>query len=107
MKPYDIHIAYVSWVEDGKQRPVLVLSSDEKEVAIFQITSQYDNKSEAIKSQYIAIDDWQQAGLFKQSYIDIGKIIDLPVAIVKPAPIGKLSTKDLHKLLAAINVSHL
>jgi hypothetical protein len=42
MKPYDIHIAYVSWGDVGKRRPVLVLSSDEKEVAVFQITSQYN-----------------------------------------------------------------
>jgi len=40
MNPYDLHIAYVSWGDDGKRRPVLVLSSDKKEVAVFQITSQ-------------------------------------------------------------------
>jgi len=39
MNPYDLHIAYVSWGDGGKRRPVLVLSSDQKEVAVFQITS--------------------------------------------------------------------
>jgi len=103
MNPYDIHIAYVSWGGSGKRRPVLVLSSDQKEVAVFQITSQYDSKSTIIQSQYVAIDDWARAGLAKQSYIDIGRIIDLPIATVQPTPIGKLSTNDMNKLLNAMN----
>jgi hypothetical protein len=103
MNPYDLHIAYVSWGDDGKRRPVLVLSSDQKEVAVFQITSQYDNKSAVIQSRYVVIDDWAQAGLAKQSYIDIGRIIDLPIATVQPTPIGKLSENDLRKFLIAMN----
>ena len=99
MDPYDLHIAYISWGDDGKRRPVLVLSSDEKEVSVFQITSQYNDKSTVIQFQYVAIDDWAQAGLTKQSYIDIGRIIDLPVAVVNPTHIGKLSENDLRKLL--------
>jgi len=103
MNPYDFHIAYVSWGVDGKHRPVLVLSSDKKDVAVFLITSQYSGKSAAIQSQYIAIDDWTQAGLAKQSYIDIGRIIDLPIATIQPTPIGKLSENDIRKLLNALN----
>ena len=103
MNPYNIHIAYVSWGGDGKRRPVLVLASDQKEVAVFQITSQYSSKSVVVQSQYVIIDDWAQAGLAKQSYIDIGRIIDLPIAVVQPTPIGKLSENDLHKLLNAMN----
>ena len=103
MNPYDIYIAYVSWGGDGKRRPILVLSSNQNEVAVFQITSQYDNKSVAVQSQYIPIDDWVQAGLAKQSYIDIGRIIDLPIATVQTAPIGNLTKNDLLKLLDALN----
>ena len=103
MNPYDLHIAYVSWGGDGKRRPVLVLSSDHKDVSAFQITSQYDSKSAVIQSQYVSIDDWAQAGLSKQSYIDIGRIIDLPKTTVQPAPLGKLSENDLRKLLHEIN----
>ena len=80
-----------------------MLSSDQKEVAVFQITSQYDNKSTVIQSQCIPIHDWAQAGLAKQSYIDIGRIIDLPISTVEPAPIGNLSKNDLQKLLDAMN----
>ena len=103
MNPYDLHIAYVNWGDVGKRRPVLVLSTNSKEVAAFQITSQYHSKSTAIQAQYVAIDDWVQAGLTKQSYIDIGRIIDLPKATVQPAPIGKLSENDLRKLLQVMN----
>ena len=103
MNPYDLHIAYVSWGGDGKRRPVLVLSSDQKEAAVFQITSQYENKSAVIQSQYISVDDWAQAGLTKQSYINIGRIIELPITTVQPAPIGKLSENDLRNLLNAMS----
>ena len=103
MNPYNIHIAYVSWGDDGKRRPVLIISSNEKEVAVFQVTSQYSSKSTVIQSQYVVINDWVQAGLDKQSYIDIGKIIDLPIATVQPTPIGKLSENDLRNLLSAMN----
>ena len=103
MNPYSLHIAYVSWGDDGKRRPVLVLFSDQKEVTVFQITSQYDSKSTVIQSQYVSIDDWAQAGLVKQSYIDIGRIIDLPIATVQPTPIGNLSQNDLRKLFDAMN----
>jgi mRNA-degrading endonuclease toxin of MazEF toxin-antitoxin module len=103
MNPYDLHIAYVSWGDDGKRRPVLVLSSDEKEVAVFQITSQYDEKSAVIQFQYVAIEDWAQAGLAKKSYIDISRIIDLPIKTVQPTPIGRLSENDLRKLLNVMN----
>ena len=102
MNPYNIHIVYVSWGGDGKRRPVLILSSDQKEVAVFQITSQYENKSAAIQSQYAVISDWEQAGLTKQSYIDLGRIIDLPISTVQPTPVGKLSENDLRKLLNAM-----
>jgi len=102
MNPYDLHIAYVSWGDDGKSRPVLVLSSNQKEVAVFQITSRYESKSAFIQTRYISIDDWVQAGLTKQSYIDIGRIIDLPITSVQTEPIGRLSKNDLKKLLIAI-----
>jgi len=102
MNLYNIHIAYVAWGDDGKRRPVLVLSSGKDEVAVFKISSQYGRKGAAVKSQYIAISDWAQAGLAKQSYIDIGRIIDLPISVIEPTPIGKLSNNDLQRLLNAI-----
>lgn len=103
MNPYEIHIAYVSWGDAGKRRPVLVLSFDHTEVAALKITSQYDNKKSAVQAQYVAIDDWARSGLEKLSFIDIGTIIDLPIAAVHSTPIGKLSGRDLRKLLTALS----
>jgi len=103
VKPYDLHIAYVSWGSDGKRRPVLVLSSNHNEISVFQITSQYESKSVFIQLQYIPINDWVQAGLTKQSYIDICRIIDLPISTIQPTPIGNLSKNDMQRLLDAIS----
>jgi len=103
IKPYAIYIAYVSWGQYGKRRPVLVFSSNDKEVAVFKITSKFENKSAAVRAKYVEIVDWAQAGLLIKSYIDISKIIDLPLKTLQPAPIGKLTESDLEKLLRAMN----
>ena len=102
MSPYEIYIIYMAWGSGGKVRPVLAFIVDESTVDIYQITSQYEGKSEEIKALYFKINDWAQAGLDKQSYVDIGKIIDLPLNAIKPIPLGKLSENDLQKLLNAM-----
>jgi len=99
MKPFEIYIAYISWGDDGKRRPVLVWSKQENEVSVFGITTQYQNKSAAIQSKYLAINDWQQAGFDKQSYIDTCKIIDIPITTVDIIPIGELSAEDKQRLI--------
>ena len=98
MKPFDLHIAYVTWGDDGKRRPVLILTEEDGEVSAFQITSKFESKSAAIQSQYFKIEDWKDAGLDKSSYIDTGKIIELPIAMVDSLPIGKLTEKDKNAL---------
>ena len=103
MKPYNIYVAYVAWNGDGKRRPVLVLSSNQKEVSVFKITSKYEDKSAVIQSQYFCIEDWKEAGLLKQSYIDTGSTINLPLSNMLAAPIGKLSKNDMKKLITVIN----
>jgi len=102
MKPFDIYIVYISWGGNGKRRPVLVLFEHEGEVSVFPITTQYQNKSAAVRSKYIAISDWQQSGLDKPSYIDINKAIDLPTTTIAPSPIGMLSERDKKVLLEAL-----
>ena len=104
MKVYDIFIAYVSWNNDGKMRPVLILERQEAIVYVFNITAQYENKSQAIRAKYFKINDWQQAGLEKQSYIDTNAIQDLPSAALKgKSAIGKLSAADEERLIEFIN----
>ena len=94
MKPYDVYISYISWGDEGKRRPVLVLSIQDAQVSILRITTQYENKSVTIRSKYLIINDWQQAGLYMQSYIDTNKVIDLPITTLDTTPIGRLSKGD-------------
>jgi len=102
MKPYDLHIAFVSWGTDGKTRPVVILSLTSAKVTALGITSQYDNKSTTVRTKYLPIHDWKQAGLHKPSYIDIGNRVVLPLKNVYSPNIGKLSEKDIMSLLEAI-----
>jgi len=104
MKPFDLHIAYVAWGDNGKRRPVLILTEEDGEISAFQITSKFKNKSAAIQSQYFTIEDWKEAGLDKPSYIDIGKIIELPTAMVDSSSIGKLTEKDKNALIEKIDL---
>ena len=98
MIPYDIHIAYVQ-IEDGKYRPVVILFEEEAAVTVYKITSQYEGKSDSIRSQYLAVTDWQDAGLSKPSYIDMVKAYQIPLVSVRRTPIGTLSTRDREALI--------
>lgn len=102
MNPFDVYIAYISWGSDGKRRPVLILFEQTGYVSVFRITSQYQSKSAAIRSKYLAINDWRQAGLDKPSYIDINEVIDLPITTIDSSPIGKLSERDKQILVETL-----
>jgi hypothetical protein len=99
MNPFDVCIAYVSWVGGGKRRPILLLSQDATYAEAFRITTQYANKSEAVKAQYFQIIDWQQAGLDKPSYIDTIESIELPIALISLPPVGTLTENDKLRLI--------
>jgi hypothetical protein len=104
MNLYDLFVVYICWQGGGKRRPVLVIAWADGGVRIFRITSRYAEKSEAIKSKYFKINDWAQAGLDKQSYIDTGTILELPQDVVDNAEqIGRLTTKDKQRLLEFLN----
>jgi len=107
MEPFELFITYISWTSSssqesgGKNRPVLVLLLSEDTMSVYPVTTQYENKSEAIKARYFKITDWQQAGLDRQSYIDTGILLRLPISVIKnKKPIGKLTTADKDRLLA-------
>jgi len=101
MKPFEIYISYVSWGSGGKHRPVLVFSLKDATAFIYPIKSRYENKSEAIKTNYFEITNWQYAGLDRLSYIDTGSYFTLPVsALNNKIPIGELSLEDRQRLLA-------
>ena len=107
MDVFDIFIAYISWSYGGKMRPVLVLDQQDTVVFVFSITTQYENKSETVRSKYFKINDWQYAGLERQSYVDTNAVRDLPPAALEgKSKIGKLSetdTKNLVEFLAKQN----
>ena len=93
----DIYIANVPFDEGtgSKVRPALVIEVGKERVMVFKVTSQYKNKSTQIKKLYYPIKEWQQAGLKKQSYVDIHKLYDLSKKwVFSKQPIGKLTNLD-------------
>jgi hypothetical protein len=104
INPFDLFIVYISWGTGGKLRPVLVLSKGETTVDVYPITTQYVNKSKAIRENYFKIIEWNEAGLDQESYIDTGTILSLPlIAFEKKAPIGHLTKKDKIGLFEFLN----
>lgn len=97
MEPMDIYIANVPFDEGtgSKVRPALVIEVGKERVMVFKVTSQYQNKATQIKKLYYPIKEWQQAGLKKQSYVDIHKLYDLSKKwVFSQQPIGKLTNLD-------------
>jgi hypothetical protein len=104
IKIFDIFIAYVSWGDGGKKRPVLIIENHETVVLVFNITTQYRNKSKTISSKYFKIIDWAQAGLAEQSYVDTNIVRDLPLRVLDgKTAIGRLTRKDKRRLLEFLN----
>jgi len=104
MDIFDIYITYVSWGDSGKNRPVLVFELKEGIAYVFNITTQYENKSEFIRSNYFKINDWSQAGLNKQSYIDTNMANEIPVsAFDNKTEIGRLSENDVIRLIEFVS----
>jgi len=98
MDIYDIYIAYISWGEDGKRRPVLILEQGIHGTTVFNITTRYEGKSEAVRNKYFKINDWQQAGLKSESYIDTNGTVTLPRSSVENL-LGTLTESDVLRLL--------
>ena len=75
-------------------------------LSIYQITTQYESKSEEIKALYSEIIDWALAGLDKQSYVDTGTLITLPIkAFEGKTPTGRLTDADKQRLFDFLAVS--
>jgi len=100
VKPFDIFITSISWASGSKSRPILIVQINGNTISAYPITTQYENKSKAIQALYFKINDWSQAGLDKQSYIDTGTLLRLPLIVIsKKQPIGKLTEADKQRLL--------
>jgi hypothetical protein len=100
MIPFEIFIVHVSWGSGGKTRPILALSSSGNKFLAYPITTQYENKNEVIRARYFKINDWSQAGLDKQSYIDTGMLLNFPSSTIGgKKPIGNLTIADKKRLI--------
>ena len=102
MNTFDIYIAYVSWGDGDKRRPVLILEEKTSSTTVFSITTHYEDKSETIRAKFFAIIDWKQAGLDRQSYIDTNATVTLPLTAIDN-PIGRLTTADEVRLIEFID----
>ena len=102
MNTNDIATVYVAFTaaKGGKRRPVYILKNGLDTVSFLSITSKYHTKSTKIKQKYVEIKDWEQAGLKKESWIDVGSLNELPKNSKKIQwkKIGELSPNDLQRL---------
>lgn len=93
----DIYIANVPFDEGigSKVRPALVIEIQDEKVIVFKVTSQYQRKSAQIRKLYFPIQEWQEAGLRKKSYVDTHKMYRLAQKwLFSRRPIGKLTDID-------------
>ena len=100
MNQFDVYITCISWGSGSKSRPVLVLFFNDTSVSVYPITTQYANKSAGIRARYYKMNDWNLEGLAKQSYIDTGTLIKLPLSVIEnKKPIGRLTIAEKKGLL--------
>ncbi|MCL2019765.1 MAG: hypothetical protein FWG70_08410 [Oscillospiraceae bacterium] len=100
MKAFDIFIIYISWGSGGKKRPVLVYALNNEIVRAYPITTQYESKSDEIKAKFFKINNWEQAGLDKQSYVDTGTRFTRPLSFFENIePIGNLTDADIDRFI--------
>lgn len=101
LEVYSVVVSRIQY-SDGtgsKIRPAVVVKFNDEVIQTYRITSQFESKSEKIKSQYLEIIDWYQAGLHKPSYIDTVQIYELDLNEFAIKLIGKLSNRDRDRLV--------
>jgi hypothetical protein len=77
-----------------------VFSLKDEAAFVYPVTSQYESKSDAVRAKYFKINNWSQAGLDRQSYVDTMRYLPVPLsALNTKIPIGELSAKDKKRLL--------
>lgn len=93
---YCLHLVGRKW----KKRPVLAFSLNDINISVFPVTIRYEGKSKAITAKYFKVNYLSEAGFDKQSYVDTGTLINLPVSVIdSKKPIGELSVDDKKLLL--------
>ncbi|WP_429973153.1 type II toxin-antitoxin system PemK/MazF family toxin [Enterococcus sp. AZ163] len=102
MKRNEIITVYLAFVgkSGGKRRPVVVIEDKKERLEFFSITSKYSEKSERMKRLYYPIKNWKEAGLSKESWIDVGTLrgvskLDNDIIFKH---VGKLTYNDISNL---------
>ncbi len=100
MNTNDVGFAFVSFkgTEGGKERPIFIIEVTEQDILFYSLTSRYETKSPHIQLQYYQIGDWQEAGLTKPSWIDIGSKRIVEKSMLSFDLTGELSTEDVRGL---------
>ena len=87
--------------DDGKgskPRPALILSEKDNIIKFYKITTKYDDKSETIKKQYFEILEYEEAGLYRKSYVDTVQLKTEDISEYNIKVIGQLTEKDTARL---------
>ena len=105
MSTNNIYVTSIIWGDTKKRRPVLVIEDNLNDVTAFRITTHHQTNINGKVIKYFVINDWRQAGLNEQSFIDTSFTVTLPQAAIDDTPIGKLSVEDEVRLIEFINNS--
>lgn len=105
MRINEIYTVFVAGQGGGKRRPILIVRTEEEEFYFLKVISKHTNKSEHIKQRYYPLQDWQEEGLKKQSYIDTDNLLNLLNDAVTTNYVGKLTAKDKIELARFIRNS--
>lgn len=100
MNTNDVGFAFVSFkgTEGGKERPIFIIEVTDEDIYFYSITSRYETKSPRIQRQYYQIVQWQEAGLTKPSWIDIGSKRVVEKSMLSFNFVGELATEDIQGL---------
>ncbi|GLX33918.1 type II toxin-antitoxin system PemK/MazF family toxin [Leuconostoc mesenteroides] len=103
MKIYTVNIPYED-IPGSKYRPALVIGMRNGYINVLKITKEHDEKSKAIQDIYYKIEEWQEAGLKVQSYVDCHRTYNVSQDyILRNQPKGELTSKDKTKLFAFVH----
>lgn len=100
LSEHTVVVAKITYADGtgSKVRPAFIIKLDGDWVKTYRITSQFDHKSEYIKSKYFEIIDYMEAGLRKRSWIDTVQAYNINVNEAKIRIIGYLSGRDEARL---------
>lgn len=100
LSEYTVAFAVIEY-SDGtgsKKRPTVIVRLNDEEITFFKITSQYWDKSEYIQSRYYKIQDWKNANLDKESWVDTITPVKVSVDEIRFEITGHFTKRDINGL---------